>query len=148
MVEWADVSTCLSTCAADCQWVMRPSEHIQFWSDETHTLGRGDAGSSRRPFRWWDGPALAAGTGGQGVLLSGDIIQVVADHRWVSFMYSYPNLIPLPAATVLRIKNTIARWHFECLYGAWFDRVVGYDAYEAVMRSAERYVHALEMVHQ
>ncbi len=33
----------------------------------------------------------------KGILLTGDIIQVVADERWVSFMYSYPNLIPLPA---------------------------------------------------
>lgn len=36
----------------------------------------------------------------QGVLLTGDIIQVVADRQWVSFMYSYPNLIPLPANKV------------------------------------------------
>jgi hypothetical protein len=35
---------------------------------------------------------------GAGALFSGDIIQVVPDRRWVSFMYSYPNLIPLSAA--------------------------------------------------
>ena len=32
-----------------------------------------------------------------GALLSGDIVQVIPDRRYVSFMYSYPNLIPLAA---------------------------------------------------
>ena len=38
-----------------------------------------------------------AGTKGKGALLTGDIIQVVQDRRYVSFMRSYPNLIPLGA---------------------------------------------------
>ncbi|MEO9030314.1 MAG: MBL fold metallo-hydrolase, partial [Ktedonobacteraceae bacterium] len=84
------------------------------------------------------------GAGGQGVLLSGDIIQVVADRQWISFMYSYPNLIPLPVATVQRIKNTIELWQFERLYGAWFERIVTHNAHAVVLRSAERYVQALE----
>ena len=42
----------------------------------------------------------AGGADGRGALLSGDIVQVVPDRRYVSFMYSYPNLIPLPAAAV------------------------------------------------
>ena len=80
---------------------------------------------------------------GKGALLSGDSIQVVADRRWVSFMYSYPNLIPLPAAEVQRIRDTIAPYQFERLYGAWFERVVTHDA---VLRSAERYIRALQSV--
>jgi hypothetical protein len=82
------------------------------------------------------------------VLLSGDIIQVVADHQKVSFMYSYPNLIPLPAAEVQRIKVTIAPYQFEHLYGAWFDRVVAHDAREVVLRSADRYIRAIGSVPQ
>jgi hypothetical protein len=58
-------------------------------------------------------------------------------------MYSYPNLIPLPASEVQRIKETIAPYQFERLYGAWFDRVVTHDAHEVVMRSADRYIRAL-----
>ena len=38
-----------------------------------------------------------AGANGKGALLTGDIIQVVQDRRYVSFMRSYPNLIPLGA---------------------------------------------------
>ena len=40
------------------------------------------------------------GAGGKGALLTGDIIQVVADRKHVSFMYSYPNYVPLSASAV------------------------------------------------
>jgi hypothetical protein len=88
------------------------------------------------------------GADGKGALLSGDIIQVVADRQWVSFMYSYPNLIPLPAEVVQRIRNTIAPYRFERLYGAWFERMVLRDAHDAVVRSADRYMQALRAVHR
>jgi hypothetical protein len=148
MVEWAerfDVPIYLHE--ADHQWVMRPSERIQFWSGETHLLKSGLT-LLRLGGHFAGGTVLhwQQGAGGQGVLLSGDIIQVVADRQWVSFLYSYPNLIPLPAATVQHIRDTITPWQFERLYGAWFDRIVEHNAHEAVLRSAERYVRALEMV--
>jgi hypothetical protein len=59
-------------------------------------------------------------------------------------MYSYPNLVPLPASEVQRIKETIAPYQFERLYGAWFERVVSHGAHQAVQRSAERYIQALQ----
>ena len=37
----------------------------------------------------------AGGARGRGALLAGDIIQVVPDRKHVSFMYSYPNYVPL-----------------------------------------------------
>jgi hypothetical protein len=61
-------------------------------------------------------------------------------------MYSYPNLIPLPAAEIQRIRDTIEPYQFERLYGAWFERVVTQDAHEAVLRSAARYMRALQSV--
>ena len=42
----------------------------------------------------------AAGAGGKGALLSGDIVQVVQDNKSVSFMWSFPNFIPLSAPRV------------------------------------------------
>jgi hypothetical protein len=63
-------------------------------------------------------------------------------------MYSYPNLIPLPAAEVRRIRDMIEPYQFERLYGAWFEREVKHDAHDAVMRSADRYIRALESVRQ
>ena len=66
----------------------------------------------------------AGGADGRGALLAGDILQVVQDRRYVSFMYSYPNFIPLPAATVRRIVALLEPYAFERIYGAWLARVV------------------------
>ncbi|HEX7733611.1 MAG TPA: MBL fold metallo-hydrolase [Ktedonobacteraceae bacterium] len=148
MVEWSErFDAPIYLHEADRQWVMRPSERIHFWSGETlplrtgitlHRLGGHFAGGT--VLHWQQGAE------GRGVLLSGDIIQVVSDRRWVSFMYSYPNLIPLPASEVQRIRDRVEPLQFERLYGAWWERVVTYDAHQAVLRSADRYIRALEHV--
>jgi len=77
-------------------------------------------------------------------LLTGDIIQVVADRRYVSFMYSYPNLIPLPAREVERIVATVEPFAFDRIYGAWWDTVVAEGAKTAVSTSAARYIQAIQ----
>ena len=61
-------------------------------------------------------------------------------------MYSYPNLIPLPAEQVARIGHMIERWphRFEQLYAGWFGKGVEKDAQQAVIRSAQRYVGVLD----
>ena len=148
MVEWAerfDASIYLHE--ADRQWVMRPSERIIFWSGETHPLREGVT-LHRLGGHFAGGVVLhwQQGAQGRGTLLTGDIIQVVADRHWVSFMYSYPNLIPLPAAEVQRIRDRVEPLPFESLYGAWFERVITHDAHESVLRSAERYIRALQHV--
>ena len=148
MIEWSDrFDVPIYLHEADRQWVMRPSERIRFWSGDTCKLPNGMV-LIRLGGHFAGGTVLhwQAGAGGRGVLLSGDIIQVVSDRRWVSFMYSYPNLIPLPAAEVQRIRDMIEPYQFERLYGAWFERVVMQDAHDAVMRSADRYIRALEQV--
>jgi hypothetical protein len=148
MVEWADrFDIPIYLHEADREWVMRPSERITFWSGETYPLS--DSMTLLRLGGHFPGGTVLhwkQGASGKGALLSGDIIQVVADRRWVSFMYSYPNLIPLPAAEIQRIRDTIAPYQFERLYGAWFERVVTHDAHDAVLRSAERYIRALQSV--
>ena len=62
-----------------------------------------------------------AGANGKGALLTGDIIQVVQDRRYVSFMRSYPNLIPLGPAAIQRILERIEPFSFEQIYGACLD---------------------------
>jgi hypothetical protein len=86
----------------------------------------------------------AAGAEGRGALLSGDILQVVSDRRYVSFMYSYPDLIPLPASAVRRIVAAVEPFQFDRIYGGWWGRAVATDAKAAVARSAERYIAAIE----
>jgi hypothetical protein len=84
-----------------------------------------------------------AGAEGKGALLTGDILQVVSDRRYVSFMYSYPNLIPLSASKVQQIVNAVEPFAFDRIYGAWWGRVVMEGAKRAVARSAARYIQAI-----
>jgi len=147
LVEWSrafDAPVYLH--AADREWVQRPDPAIVFWEGDCHELEPGIV-LLRLGGHYPGGTVLhwAAGQGGRGVLLSGDIVQVVSDRRWVSFMYSYPNLIPLPAATVTGMVAALGPYPFARLYGAWYGRVVD-DAKAAVERSAARYVSALDSV--
>ena len=68
---------------------------------------------------------------------------VVQDREWVSFMWSYPNLIPLDEATVLDIAARVERLPFDRVYGGWWGAVVVGDGPGAVRRSADRYVARL-----
>lgn len=148
MVEWAKrFDAAIYLHEADRQWVMRPSERITFWSGEGYPLREGVT-LHRLGGHFAGGTVLhwQQGAQGRGTLLSGDIIQVVADRRYVSFMYSYPNLIPLPAAEVQRIRDRVEPLQFENLYGAWFDRLITHDAHQSVLRSAERYIRALQQI--
>ncbi len=146
MVEWSRAfgGVPIYLHAADRQWVMRPEHAIVYWEGERCSLGDGltlihcgghFAGAS--VLHW------AAGADGRGALLTGDTIQVVSDRRWVSFMYSYPNLIPLNATAIERIVRSVEPFDFERIYGAWWERVVASDAKAAVKRSAERYRNAI-----
>lgn len=130
--------------AADRRWVMRPDPSIVFWDEETLELAPGFT-LIRCGGHFEGGSVLHWGHGaeGRGALLSGDIVQVVADTRWVSFMYSYPNYIPLPAESVRRISETLEPYPFERIYGAWWGKVVQEDGKGALARSADRYVAAL-----
>jgi hypothetical protein len=75
--------------------------------------------------------------------MTGDMPQVCPDRRFVSFMYSYPNLIPLDGPTVRSIVATLERYNYSKLYGAWPGFVVSGDPKLALRRSAERYLRAI-----
>jgi glyoxylase-like metal-dependent hydrolase (beta-lactamase superfamily II) len=145
MVDWSrafDAPIYLS--AADRQWVMRSDADIEFWDGQTKkitgglTLIRcGGHFKGSTVMHWPEGAE------GRGALMSGDTIQVVPDRRWCSFMYAYPNLIPLPASIVRRIVEAVEPFEFDRIYGAWWNMVVARDGKAAVKRSAERYVRAL-----
>lgn len=146
MVEWSERlgDVPIYVHAADREWVQRPDDRIVFWEGESHLLGPqlelircGGHFAGGSVLQW------RAGAAGRGALLTGDILQVVQDRRWVSFMYSFPNLIPLSAARVRRVVEAVSAYDFDRIYGAWPGRVVDADAKGAVERSAERYIRAL-----
>jgi hypothetical protein len=130
--------------AADKKWVMRPDKCIQFWTggkkqlmDGLTLINSGGHFDGFQVLHW------AGGAGGKGALFSADQPQVCMDRRWVTFLYSYPNMIPLPAPAVKRIVNDLRPFDFETIYGGFPGRVVTSDGKGAVERSAERYLRAI-----
>jgi glyoxylase-like metal-dependent hydrolase (beta-lactamase superfamily II) len=134
--------------AADREWVMRPDPAIVFWEGDTKevapelTLIRCGGHFPGATVLHW-----AGGAGGKGALLTGDVIQVGEDRKSLSFMYSFPNYIPLDARAVNRIVAAVDPFDFAAIYGAWFGRNVATDAKQALRRSAERYIAAISGRH-
>ena len=123
---------------ADREHVMRPDPAIQYWDGAPLELVPGvtliQCGGH------FDGSAVLHWSAGDGALLVGDSITVVPDRRYVSFMTSYPNLIPMSEAKVRGILDAIDGFSFDRIYGGWWGRNVMSGGMEAVQRSAERYV--------
>lgn len=124
-------------------WVMRPDDAVQFWPGETLELMDGVTlircgghfpGST--VLHWRDG------ADGRGILFTGDTIMALPTPDWVSFMYSYPNYIPLAAGAVRQIVAAVQPFQFDVLYGA-FGHFVPRDAAAIVQRSADRYIAAI-----
>ena len=142
MVEWSRAfGARVMVHSADRQWVSRGGKEVTFWGGDTHEIAPGmtliNAGvhfAGGTVLHWSAGPGRPA------ALFSGDIFQVVMDRRWVSFMYSYPNLIPERRSVVRRAVKLLAPYPFERIYGAWWGRIVETDGAKALRRSAERYL--------
>jgi hypothetical protein len=145
MQDWARIFDCpVHLHAADADWIMRPDPAIRHWDGETLEIAPGVT-LLRLGGHFPGGCVLhwARGAGGRGALLSGDIVQVAADLSRVSFLWSYPNMMPLSAATVRRIADALAPWEFERIYGAFPGRQVMAGGARAVERSAGRYIELL-----
>jgi glyoxylase-like metal-dependent hydrolase (beta-lactamase superfamily II) len=145
MVDWAHRFDCPIYIHADeREWVMRPDDAVVLWEGETHELKPGltllrlgGHFPGGQVLHWAEGSAI----------LSGDIVFVVPDRRFVSFMYSYPNLVPLPGETVLDIARKLEPWPFDRIVGAWWETTIRTGGKEAVRRGAGRYAAALATVY-
>lgn len=130
---------------ADRDWVMRPAASIRFWEGETLevapavTLIRAGGHFPGSAVLHWAGTADHAG-----VLLAGDIVQVTPGAHRVSFMWSYPNMMPLPAAEVRTVAARLAPWAYDRIYGAFAGQNVTHGGKLIVARSAARYVELLD----
>jgi glyoxylase-like metal-dependent hydrolase (beta-lactamase superfamily II) len=141
MVEWAHRFECpVLIHELEREWVQRPDALVEIWSgdmrelwDDMTLLRLGGHFPGGQVLHWRSGDAL----------LTGDIVQVLPGSRRVSFMYSYPMLLPLPAREVERIAAALEPWEFDRIYGAWWGRFVTENGKDVVRRSAERYLRAL-----
>jgi metallo-beta-lactamase superfamily protein len=142
MVEWSRAfdGAPIHVPEADLDWVQRPDSAIRVWSGTFELLPGLTLVQCGGHF---EGSAVLHWRGGaedRGVLLVGDTMTVVPDVRYVSFMRSYPNLIPLPANEVRRVVDAVRPYEFDRVYGGWWDRVMPSGGIEAIERSATRYL--------
>jgi hypothetical protein len=146
LVEWSRAfgNVPVHLHAADRQWIMRPDPAIKLWDGDTLpllpdvTLIRGGGHFPGGTMLHW-----AKGAGGRGVLCSSDIATVTTDRKFLTFMYSYPNLIPLSAAEVNGIAAALAPFRFDTIYGHYFDRVIPTGSEQVLKISVERYIKAI-----
>jgi glyoxylase-like metal-dependent hydrolase (beta-lactamase superfamily II) len=125
----------------DAEWMGRKPAQTILWKDDELEL--------------WDGMKLVRCGGhfpgacvlhvpdGKGSLLVGDTIQVSPDLKTVSFMYSYPNLVPLPKKDILFINQAVLPLKYDAMYGA-FGRYIVRDAKKAMELSVNRYLRIFE----
>jgi glyoxylase-like metal-dependent hydrolase (beta-lactamase superfamily II) len=149
MVEWSRAlgGVPIHLHAADREWVMRPDPAVQFWEGDTRSLGPNltlvrlgghFAGGTVLHWEDWDK--------GRGVVLSGDVLQVVPSGH-VSFMWSYPNLIPLSAAKVRHIAEILEPFVFDAVYGAFSERgQIDKNGKQVVAASVARYIARISEV--
>ncbi|SRR5579871_1007211 len=143
MVEWSRAlgNVPIYLHAADREWVMRPDSAVEFWEGDTRRIGPGVT-LVRLGGHFAGGTVLhwADWGEGRGVVLSGDVLQVVPSGH-VSFMWSYPNLIPLSAAKVRRIAEILEPFAFDAVYGAFSGRgQIDRNGKEVVAASVARYI--------
>jgi hypothetical protein len=123
---------------ADQEWIQRDDPVIRRWSGELEVL----------PGVWlhqvgghFPGNAVAhfVGADGLGVVLSGDTAVATPDQKWMSFLRSYPNKVPLSAAVVRRIADRLGGLSFDRMYDNT-QGMVAADGNGALERSAQRYI--------
>jgi len=129
---------------ADKEWVVDPDPCISFWTGETkdilpgitiHRLGGHFPGSTA--LHWIDRQAL----------FPGDTLLVTFDRKHVSFMWSYPNNVPLPAADVERIGSRLRKLEFASIYSPFWERgEIERNAKEAVEQSVIRQLKGPEAI--
>ena len=150
VVEWSEIfgGVPVYIHSDNMPWVPRKSSSVEFWTGD-----RKQVGASLKIIRtgghFPGSCVLHQSTDGMTNLFTSDTILPVEDRRWVSFMYSYPNLIPLGKKTVERISAAIADLEFDRIYGGPMyggggsRPIISSDAKNVVDRSIKRYLDHL-----
>jgi len=146
IVEWrrafGDVPIHLHNC--DANRILRPDDRIKFWDGATKSLVGGltllHTGGYFNRFRVLHWPG---GANRMGVLLAGDQPAVCVDRQWVTFTYSYPNMIALGPPAIRKVAASLKPFACDRLCSAFPDQVVKAGAKATVERSAQRYLRAI-----
>lgn len=147
MVEWSQAfgDAPIFVHEADRDSIMRSDGNIRFWSGEQCDVLDGvrliNVGGH------FEGACVLHWRGGadkRGTLLTADVVSVAMDARYVSFMRSFPNYLPLGRPAIERIVRMLDPVAFARIYGGWWHSVVAENAKEVIARSAVRYLDAIE----
>jgi glyoxylase-like metal-dependent hydrolase (beta-lactamase superfamily II) len=141
MVEWSKAfgDIPIYVHEADASWVPRAGNIVLWSGDQREILPERTLVNCGIHFP--GGTVLHwPGIDGKGALCTGDIFTVVMDRRWVSFMDSYPNLVPEHPDTIVRAVSLVDPLPYDTVYGGWWGRVVAGGAKDRVRRSADRYL--------
>ena len=128
----------------DRRWITRPHPAIALWTGDSLRLSD-DIMLVRAGGHFAGGAVLhwRGGADGRGAVLTSDIATVAMDRRFVSFMHSYPNYIPLNAKAVKGIAEAVAPLRFDRIYGGWWGRNIASGAKAAFEASVKRYLSAI-----
>jgi hypothetical protein len=146
MVEWSEAfGGAPIYLHRDCEkWVMRRQGNLQFWSGDFKQLAGGltliRTGGHFTGFQVLHSPRHG---GGRGALFAGDQPRVCMDRRWATFMYSFPNYIPLAPGAVRNVLEKLEPYEYDRLYGAVPGYLISENAKKAVENSAIRYLQAI-----
>ncbi len=151
MIEWSRAfgDAPIHIHETDKPWVMRPDPSVHFWHGETLSL----TGGTRLirtggHFEGYQVLLWPAGSEGRGALMAGDQPQICMDPKQVSFMWSYPNFIPLNPPTIRHVLECLEPLDYDRVYGAFMVRgkgVIPTGGKQVVRRSAERYLRAIQV---
>ncbi len=150
MVEWSRAfgDAPIHLHRDDRPWVMRPDLRIHFRDERSERLRGGlTLVTTGGHFDGYQVLHWPKGADGRGALMAGDQPQICMDAKQVTFMYSYPNYIPLNRSAIARIASCLGPLEYDRIYGAFFTRgkgIIPTGAKEVVRRSAERYLRAIE----
>jgi glyoxylase-like metal-dependent hydrolase (beta-lactamase superfamily II) len=127
--------------AKDRDWLTRRDFNLVLWEEEElelwPQLNLINCGGH------FDGGTILHHDIEDGKLLVGDVIQVCPDRKSVSFMYSYPNYIPLSKREILKIQELVSPLHYRYMYGA-FGHYLNDNAAEVTDYSLKRYLQIYE----
>lgn len=145
MAEWARLFDAeVLVPEADLRWVTNPPASMRTWRDAAEVLPGVTLVQCGGHFPGSAVVHWAQGAGGAGALLTGDTIFVTPGGDRITFVWSAPNRLPLPADAVRGVVDAVAPYAFDRIYYAWWDPVLRTDAKRVLERSAARYIEIMQ----
>lgn len=142
IVEWSEkFQADIYVHAEDEKWLGRRNNKLRLWEGDMEPLW--DQIKIVRCGGHFPGACVLHWPEGEGTLLVGDTIQVSPNLSTVSFMYSYPNNIPLPKKDILAIAAAVKLLQYNVMHGA-FGLSIRTDATAVMKKSVQRYLKIFE----